>query len=192
MTGVSSLCEAAVRLIQHLQYETNDIKLGVIKDTRTVFSDSLLLLCDVSGINQGTLSLITGRAFCLWKQEDLDGTLSYLGQINFLDFLLFNLAKYRHFIAVSPLAWFPVGQRPIKMAPPFSPVAMNWASFQLHAGPGKWMNTISPSGALGFASLGKEDAKVTWERERKRERERERETDRQTDRHREEQNIRMY
>lgn len=149
------------RLTQHFQYEANDIKLGVIKDTRTVFSNSLLLLCDLSDINQGILWLIPGRAFCLWKQAGLDGTLSYLGQINFLDFLLFNLAKYRHFIAVSPLAWFPVGQRPIKKAPPFSPVAMNWASYQLHAGPGKWMDTISPSGAQGFASLGKEDAKIT-------------------------------
>lgn len=115
------------RLIPHFQYETDDFKLGVTKDTRTVFSDSLLLVCDLNGISQDVLWPIPSRALCLWKQAGLDGTLSYLGQINFLDFLLFNLAKYRHFTAVSPLAWFPVGQRQIKMAPPFSPVAMNWA-----------------------------------------------------------------
>jgi hypothetical protein len=37
----------------------------------------------------------------------------------------------------------------------FFPVAMNQASYQLHAGPRKWMNIISPSGVLAFASLGK-------------------------------------
>lgn len=97
----------------------------------------------------------------------LGGTLSFWGQFNFLNVLLFNLAKYlldRHFIAVSPLAWFPVGQGQIKMVPPFSPVAMKGTSYQLHAGPRKRMNTISPSGVLGFASLGKEDAKIIYQR----------------------------
>lgn len=48
----------------------------------------------------------------------------------------------------------------------FFPVAMYQASYQLHAGPRKWMNIISPSGVLIFASLGEVYAKrmCLWER----------------------------